>query len=92
MTMWMDLINDHTDYNSMGDSYCCNIGIYAWYITGFFLLNQPFLQCLLNVDVKDGNTLKESDVIFFFNFIIYRWYVHDWFPDTKKNNISKTLH
>ena len=30
MTMWMDLINDHIDYNSMGDSYYCNIGIYAW--------------------------------------------------------------
>ena len=31
MTMWMDKINDHIDYNSMGDSYYCNIGIYVWY-------------------------------------------------------------
>jgi len=32
MTMWMDKINDHIYYNSMGDSYYCNIGIYAWYL------------------------------------------------------------
>ena len=30
MTMWMDKIDDHIDYNSMGDY--SNIGIYVWYL------------------------------------------------------------
>jgi len=29
MTIWMDLNNDYIDDNSMGDSYYCDIGIYA---------------------------------------------------------------
>jgi len=33
--MWMDKINDHIDYNSMGDSYYRNIGIY-WKWTVLF--------------------------------------------------------
>ena len=32
MMMWMDTINDHKDYNSIGDSYYRNIGIYEWYL------------------------------------------------------------
>ena len=33
MTIWMDKINYHMDYNLMSDfSYYCNIGIYAWYV------------------------------------------------------------
>ena len=36
MTMWMDKINDHIDYNSMGDSYYCNIGILYWKWTVLF--------------------------------------------------------
>jgi len=28
----MDKTGDPIDYNSMGDSYYCNIGIYAWYL------------------------------------------------------------
>ena len=31
MTIWMDLINVHIDYNSMGDSYYCNFGVHAWF-------------------------------------------------------------
>ena len=32
MMMWMDKIHDHIDYTLMGDSYYCNIGVYAWYL------------------------------------------------------------
>ena len=52
----MDKINDHIDYKSIGDSYFCNIGIYAliYWIESelFYFLNQAFVQCLLHVNVK----------------------------------------
>jgi len=61
MTMWMDKINDQIDYNSVGDSYYCNIGIMYdivyWKWTVLFS-ESAIRQCLLHVNVKGVNTLK----------------------------------
>ena len=62
MMIWICLINDHIDYNSMSDSYYCNVSVDAWYLVLkvnelFYFLNQSFRQCLLCVNVKGVNTL-----------------------------------
>jgi len=60
MTMWMDLINDHIDYNSMSDSYYCNIGIYAWYrvLNVNYLLSESAIPVMFTTCKCQGvNTL-----------------------------------
>ena len=66
MTMWMDKIDDHIncECDSMGwfnDSITVTL-VFMHDISRieselFYFMNQPFVQCLLHVNVKGVNTL-----------------------------------